>query len=289
MSVGQAVRVSSSEEFQPQAGVVRETGLRYLSAGGGEPVVLLHGWGGYKEMWWGVMRVLSPSRRVVAFEWPGHGGSAPLESGEPVLETLADLTAASCEALGLERIALVGHSFGGNVAARLALDRPGLVARLALIDAAIDARYISRTGRLCVHPRFGSHVLRLNRLLSWPLARLGESVSPEHEGGFLRPLARRQSYMARVEVQALLSFLTALYEGSLGDRVSGISQPTLVLTGERDPLVHPQQARELAEKIPDARLCVIPRAYHCPMDERPALFNRALLDFLRDGPRPSAE
>lgn len=274
--------------FEPQAGIVPETGLRYLSAGAGEPVVLLHGWGGFKEMWWGAMRALSPSYRVVALDWPGHG-SAPLEAGAPVLDTLAGLAVASCEALGLERVTLVGHSFGGNVAARVALAEPRLVARLALVDAAIDADHLSRTARLFANPRIGERALRLNRLVSWPLARLGGRVPHEHGGGFLRPLARRQSYLVRVEVGVLLEFLAALHGGSLGDEVAGIAQPTLVLWGERDPLVRPRQAWELARKIPRSRLVLIRGAYHCPMDEQPAEFNRALLDFLQDhllGPSP---
>ena len=272
---------NASEGFRLHTGNVAQTGLHYLSAGKGEPVVLLHGWGGFKEMWWGTMQALSPSYRVIAFDWPGHGSSGPLEAGLPVLDALADLALASFAALGLRGVTLVGHSLGGNVAARVALARPDLVARLALIDAVVDPGHLPATSWLFAHPRIGERALRFARLISWPLSKLGSRIPHEHGGGFLRPLARRQSRVAQVEVSVLFAFLAALREGSLADRLSEITQPTLILAGERDPLVRPHQARDLARQIPHAQLCLLRRAYHCPMDEQPIAFHQALIDFLQ--------
>ena len=271
---------NASEGFRPHTGNVAQTGLQYLSAGKGEPVVLLHGWGGFKEMWWGTMQALSPYHRVIAFDWPGHGSSVALEAGLPVLDGLAELVLASFASLGLRRVTLVGHSLGGNVAARVALARPDLITRLALIDAVVDPGHLPATSWLFAHPRIGERALRVARLISWPLSKLGSRIPHEHGGGFLRPLARRQSRVAQVEASVLFAFLAALREGSLADRLSGIAQPTLILAGERDPLVRPRQARDLAREIPHAQLCLLRGAYHCPMDEQPTAFHRALIDFL---------
>jgi pimeloyl-ACP methyl ester carboxylesterase len=278
---------NTSERFRPHTGNVAQTGLHYLSAGKGEPVVLLHGWGGFKEMWWATMQALSPYHHVIAFDWPGHGSSVPLEAGLPVLDALTDLALASSAALGLRGVTLVGHSLGGNVAARVALARPDLVARLALIDAVVDPGHLPATSWLFAHPRIGERALRFGRLISWPLSKLGSRIPHEHGGGFLRPLARRQSRVAQVEASVLFAFLAALREGSLADRLSEIVQPTLILAGERDPLVRPRQARDLAQEIPHAQLCLLRGAYHCPMDEQPAAFHRALIDFLRVHPLES--
>jgi pimeloyl-ACP methyl ester carboxylesterase len=272
---------NASEGFRPHTGNVAQTGLYYLSAGKGEPVVLLHGWGGFKEMWWGTMQALSPSHHVIAFDWPGHGSSVPLEASLPVLDALADLAITSCAALGLGRVTLVGHSLGGNVAARVALTRPDLIARLALIDAVVNPEHLPARCWLLAHPRIGERALRFGRLISWPLSKLGSRIPHEHGGGFLRPLARRQSRVAQVEVSVLFAFLAALREGSLAERLSDITQPTLILAGERDPLVRPHQACDLARQIPHAQLCLLRRAYHCPMDEQPTAFHQALIDFLQ--------
>ncbi len=276
--------MSIAAEFGPDTDTVQETGLPYISAGVGQPVVLLHGWGGFKEMWWTTMRVLSPSYHIVAFDWPGHGCPTRV-SGQPVLETLPRLTVDSCRALGISPVVLVGHSLGGNVAARVALEDPALVSRLVLVNAAIDAEYLSPSSRLGIHPRIGRHLLRLSRGVASPLSWLGRHVPHAHGGGFLLPLARRQRYQSRVEIPVLFEYLSALHQGSIGDQVRSIQQPTLVVVGKKDPLVAPMQAYELAHRIPNAQLRRIQGAMHCPMDERSVVFNRILLDFLKSQPR----
>ncbi len=265
--------------MQPYSGSVPGTGVRYLRAGSGDPVVLLHGWGAFKEIWWGTIKALAPRYTAIAFDWPGHGSPA-LEDGQEVLEALVGVTEATCEALGLAGIALAGHSMGGNIAARVALRRPDLVSRLILVDAAIDAQYLSRLSRTYIHPRWGKRTIRLSQVLTRPVVRWGARVPHEHDGGVLRTWARRESYMARVNTTVLHTYLEALYRGSLAEQVGEIVQPTLVVTGARDPLVSPEQARSLARRIPRAELAVISRAFHNPMDEQPAAFHRALLDFL---------
>lgn len=271
----------SVDPSYPLGASVPETGLWYLEAGMGPAVVLLHGWGAFKEIWWSTLRALSPHFRVVAFDWPGHGQSPVGDRFD--LDHLAELAAASCVALGLDPIALVGHSMGGNVAARLALAQPTLVKRLALIDAALNSQYLAPRSRWYAHPRFGERGLHLGRRIMHPVARWGKNVPHDHPGGLVRPFARRMHYMVQIEPRVLHGYLQALWQASLGERIRQITQPTLVLTGARDPLVSPQQAEEAVKLIPMARLHVLPGALHNPMDEQPAAFHAALLEFLLEG------
>jgi 3-oxoadipate enol-lactonase len=267
--------------FMPQSGILAGSELRYLVAGQGAPVVLLHGVGGFKELWWGTMRALAPRFRAWAFDWPGHG-SPPLAPDVPVLEELARRTVAACAELGLDRIALVGHSLGGNVAARVALAQPWLVQRLALIDAAVDAAHMPLSGRVYAHPRWKAQTARVHAHATRWMGRWGEGVPHTEHGNALRSWARRCSYMARQDEAVLQAFVGALYRGSLGDELRRIQQPTLVLTGARDLLVRPAQARRLAQAIPNARLVILPGAYHNPMDEQPTAFEQVLVEFLAE-------
>ncbi len=269
--------------FEPEVGVAPRTGVPFLCAGSGEPVVFLHGWGAFKELWWSTLKYLAPNYQVLALDWPGHGTAEIAAAGE-LLPDLATLAIDTCIASGLERVTLVGHSLGGNVAARAALERPDIIARLVLVDAAIDPRHFMRMGRLMLDPRWGEAAIRVSRKLARPLHLIGARVPHEHRGGVLRPWARRTCYMALVDPRVLHNYLIAIHRGSIADQIHRISQPTLVVTGKRDPLVHPRQARLLAEAIPKAELEVIPRSYHTPMDERPAEFNRVLLRFLERHP-----
>lgn len=270
------------QHTMPRAQRLPRLGLSYLEAGSGTAVLLLHGWAAFKEIWWGTLRALAPRYRGVALEWPGHGTSPALEQVRG-LDDLVELAARACAELGLAQVVAVGHSLGGRVAALLALAHPDLVTRLVLVDAALDPAYLAPFCRRMLELRAVERSVRLSRRLSAALRRVVASVPHEHGGGLIRPLLRRIYFNGLADPRALHAYVTALYAESLDQRLSAIRQPTLVVTGARDPLVHPAQARRAAQTIPQARLCVIPGAFHTPMDEQPAAFQRALLDFLERG------
>jgi pimeloyl-ACP methyl ester carboxylesterase len=110
-------------------------GLRYLVAGEGKSLVLVHGLGGAASNWLALAPLLLPGRRLVVPELPGHGGSERLP-GKPGLGEFADSLALVVERAGVGAASFVGHSFGGAVALRLAIRRPDLVSELVLAGAA---------------------------------------------------------------------------------------------------------------------------------------------------------
>jgi pimeloyl-ACP methyl ester carboxylesterase len=120
----------------------------------------------------------------------------------------------------------------------------------------------------------------LSQRLGRGFGRFLRPAEHDHRGGLLRPYLRRAYYNGLADPRALHGYVKGLYDESLEDRLPHISQPTLVISGARDPLVLPRQARRAAELIPNARLHLIPRAFHTPMDDRPAELYRVLLDFL---------
>src|SRR4029078_5501975 len=88
--------------------------LRYLAAGEGEPVLLVHGLGGAAANWVALAPLLLPGRRLLVPELPGHGDSSPLPAA-PSLNTYADRLASLLEHEGASPAAGVGHSLrGGN-------------------------------------------------------------------------------------------------------------------------------------------------------------------------------
>ncbi|MBA2336534.1 MAG: acetoin dehydrogenase dihydrolipoyllysine-residue acetyltransferase subunit [Acidimicrobiia bacterium] len=107
--------------------------VRYGRLGGGERTVLLiHGYGGDLDNWLFTTTALAEGFDVVALDLPGHGQSAIFLPGETVAD-LARFVERFCEVLALGRVDVVGHSLGGAIAARLAIDHPDRVERLALI------------------------------------------------------------------------------------------------------------------------------------------------------------
>src|SRR5437899_319840 len=110
--------------------------LAVREAGKGSPLLLLHGFADSCATWSSVLPRLAARHHVIAPDLPGFGDSGPLDDG-PMLELLVDAVIRLCGAMGLSTpVAVAGNSMGGAVALRLALDRPELVSRLVLVDAA---------------------------------------------------------------------------------------------------------------------------------------------------------
>lgn len=263
----------------PTEAFCQEVRLSYLTTGAGaQAVVLLHGWSAFKELWWSTLIALGSHARAFAPDMPGHGGS-PLD-GSSRMDQLAGRIARFCDARGLPSIALVGHSMGGNVAIELALSRPDLVRRLVLVDPASQAlKVLTSTGPYLGSAR-GWAALRAGMALARPLGVVGRRVPHRHGGGLVRPALRRLAYWANHDAEALRRLLDSLLANPLGARLAEVRAPTLVISGEFDPLVPPALSRRVAEAIPGARYAVVRGAGHNPMDERPAAFERILLDFL---------
>jgi len=124
-----------SERLAPATGrfvTIDGARLHYVEAGEGLPILLIHGLGGQlRNFSYALMERLARSHRVVLLDRPGAGHS-PRVRGLGITEHAA-LVARFIEELGLDRPIVVGHSFGGAVALALALDRPDLVGRLALV------------------------------------------------------------------------------------------------------------------------------------------------------------
>jgi pyruvate dehydrogenase E2 component (dihydrolipoamide acetyltransferase) len=128
---------AEAEGVQPREIDAAGRRLRYLELGGGDnlPVVLIHGFGGDLNTWMFTQPALAESRRAIALDLPGHGGSGKeVGSGDP--ESLADAIEAVVDRLAAGRIHLVGHSMGGALAALTALRLPERIASLTLIASA---------------------------------------------------------------------------------------------------------------------------------------------------------
>jgi pyruvate dehydrogenase E2 component (dihydrolipoamide acetyltransferase) len=138
------------EEPQPQLVEIGGRQISYLTMApeepAGDPVVLVHGYGGDKNSWLFVQQPLAEERTVHALDLPGHGASSK-DVGDGSLRTLAETVTGFLDALGIERAQLVGHSLGGAVVAAMAKAAPGRVASLTLLapagyTAEADAEYL---------------------------------------------------------------------------------------------------------------------------------------------------
>ena len=261
--------------------------LHYLELGDGPPVVLLHGAGGGAANWFGVMGRLAQRFRVLAPDLPGFGLSAAIEPRAELGRQIAEFVDAWVSGLGVRRFDVVGTSFGGLVALRLAQRRPDAVGRIVLIDSAGVGREMPAVVRLAGLRVLGPLLLRPSRRgTRWLLRRLmtsGQPLDASFEPVLLEYLYRS----ARAGDPALLARAFRLFTGPRGQRevledreLAALHAPTLVVWGRRDAFFPPSHAERAAARIPRATLHWIEGAGHSPNWEAPVAVAEAIVDFL---------
>ncbi len=268
--------------FDERFADVRGCRLRYLVAGEGEPLLLVHGLGGAAANWLALAPLLLEGRRVLVPELPGHGGSAPLPAA-PSLNAFADRIALLAER-ELGEAAVVGHSLGGAISLRMAIRRPDLVRALVLAGSAgissgtRSARYaLTVTGLLKPGKRIAPHraaVARSTLLKTLVFGRWGVSDPPalpeEMARAFLSGPARHTD---------TVSAATALIRDDPRPDLDGVTCPSLVLWGARDHQLPVGDAFEYARRL-RAPLRVIADCGHLLIGERPDACADAIQEFL---------
>ena len=232
--------------------------IRSLHAGvDGPPVVLLHGLAGSHRWWRYVIPAFARHYRVVVPELVGFGGSRPAPR-QPDMREMAHIVSEWLVRNDLDRVDLVGHSMGGEIAIHLAASEPARIRRLVLVSAAGVPREISATAAARL-------ATELARLRAWG----------------------RSSFVATIAVDSLRAGPFTLYRTIrhlLADDVRPllprVPHPTLIVWGEHDPVTPVRDAHVLRNAIPDARLFVVAGASHNVMADRPDEFVRVVRDFL---------
>lgn len=241
--------------------------IRVLSAGAGDPVLFLHGLGGL--FWDPLLDGLATGHRVIAPEHPGAGESQGLEHVEDMWDLVLYYNEL-LDALGIERAPVVGHSFGGMVAAELAATSPHRVERLVLIAPMGLWRDDHPVPDISGVPRTD-----LPRLVladpDGPLAALLPVPDPDDPDSLFR---------ASQTMASILQFIWPLPDHGLAKRLYRVQAPTLLVWGAEDRLVHPAYGDDFAALIAGARVEIVDRAGHLPQLEQPDRTIRLVTDYL---------
>jgi pimeloyl-ACP methyl ester carboxylesterase len=272
-----------------------------------EPALCIHGLGGASTNWTDLAGLLRGHLAVEAIDLPGHGRSGPPPDDDYRLDAHARAVIGYLERSGRGPVHLVANSMGGATAILVAAQRPDLLRTLTLISPAVPdtnrlrAHAVRGDPRmaLLVVPGLGGVAMRRVAGVSaerrvratialvfadksrYPNQRLAEAISEAQERESmpwantaflksLRGLARSQFVANRAAWTAMRS----------------IRVPSLVIWGDRDRLVSPALAAEVANAIPDARLLVLEGVGHTAMMEDPETTARAILGLVEDTVRP---
>mgnify|MGYP001304948702 CR=1 FL=1 len=254
--------------------------LRYLRMGpsddngDGDPVLLLHGFGGDLNNWMFNQLALAETRVVYALDLPGHGGSGK-DVGAGDVASLTEAVVAFMDALGLQKAHLAGHSMGGAVALQLALNNPDRVASLSLVCSAglgpeINGDYIS-----------GFVGAARRKDLKPVVQQLFADA-----GLVTRDLLDDLLKYKRIDgaQEALDALSNGIFGGGrqtlvLADRLGDLKAPVQAIWGQDDKIVPPAHA----EKIPSENRHVLDGAGHMVHMEKAADVNRLIADFVAGG------
>jgi pimeloyl-ACP methyl ester carboxylesterase len=210
--------------------------IRYLEAGSGKPVVLLHGAGGLSIN--RSHQLLAERFRVIAFEVPGFGAS-PVNERSRSMRELAQTMLAAIDALGLDEFALVGTSFGGRLGAWLAIEAGERVQALVLVaPAAIMVPGTRRPAPMLAHPE-------------------------RHQMPVIEPaVAEKQERLVR-------RVMGPPRDAALEEGLRTVQTPTLVLFGTEDQMIPPAAGHIYTEIMPRCHFVFVYDAGHAIAVERP--------------------
>jgi pimeloyl-ACP methyl ester carboxylesterase len=253
--------------------------VHLLRGGAGEPVLFLHAAGG-AGTWLPFHEMLAARGfEVIAPDHPGFGKSDEF----PEVEAIDDLVfhyLDVLDALGLDRPHVVGASFGGWIAAELALYLPQRVASLTLLSAA--------GLRLPEHP--------VTDLFLLPPARLPATLfhnppppAPVPPPGTPPDLDAVIAAYREATALARFSWVPFFSDPKLDRRLRRITAPTLVVAPSDDRVIPVEHAQRYAERIPNATYTEVPDCGHAMYFERPAEFTARVAAFLNAYPLTTAE
>jgi len=271
---------------------IRDTSLYVDVIGNGYPLLLMHGGPGADHWTLKSFRRCADRLTLVFYDHRCNGRSW----GAPVTSfTWDNLTAdadALRERLGFSQWAVLGHSFGGNVALEYALRYPEHLSHLILLDTGGDSDAAREYAAEGVAARgYGPRTVNLVRRFFDGQIRPSQMIPAMMRFGgayyhdpSLRRVVREMldgGWRTKVRADTFVYAGRVLLNGwSVMDRLDQIETPTLVIAGRDDFIFPPEHQKEIAARIPRARLHIVDRAGHNPHDEQPDEVFRALTEFL---------
>lgn len=286
-----------STEIQHGWARLSAVAMHYLTAGSGDPVVLLHGWPQTSHAWRRVIPLLARRHRVIAPDLRGLGDTSRPQDGYDARTVAADVAELVTQQLGIEQFHLVGHDWGGPVAFALACQQVPAVRTLTVVDVTIPGigPDISQGGKRWHHAfhmtpdlpealvqgREREYLSWFYREFSWQPDAISAQDIDEYVRTYAQPGALRAGFSYYRNIPRNASDNRALLDS--GFRVP---MPVLAVGGGRTDARGRGQEPELSlrEIADDVQGMVVADSGHFVPEEQPASLARELLDFFAQAP-----
>ena len=259
--------------------------MRYLHAGAGPPVVLVHGLMGYSFSWRNTIPTLADRFEVFAIDALGTGYSDHPPALDCTLKASAQRLLRFMDPASAEPFGVLGTSHGGGVAMMAAALRPERVRRLILVDPVNPwaprgkrlAPFLSSPLIAPVFVQVASHSRSLRRYYFRRLWGDPRRIPPGTFEGYAKPLEHADAW--RYGISVLQRWNEGLQELERAlPRIANV--PTLLIWGSRDKAVAPASAERLKRNFRQCQLVMMNGIGHLPYEEAPDEFNRVVKAFL---------
>ncbi len=247
----------------------------YSVEGSGPPLFLIHGIGASRHSWDGLITRLRGEFRCISYDLRGHGKS-PKPAPPFTLDDLVDDLEALRAELGIERAHFAGHSLGGMIGPAYALRHPARVASLGLYSTAAF-----RTADDAAKVKGVVAAMRAKGIAP-VLETLKERwFTPEFAARRPEVIERRMQQVIDTDPEVFLSVFDIYAGTEMAPWIGRVAPPSLVLTGENDGGCPPRLNQAIAQAMPRAELCVLPRLRHAILLEAADEVAPPVLSFLR--------
>ncbi len=277
---------------------VYAAGLRWhvQAAGNGPVVLLLHGTGASTHTWRDVMPRLNGHYRVICVDLPGHAFTDPLPAARAGLDGMTAAVGAMLGSLGVNPFAIVGHSAGAAIGARLCLDAAVAPRLLISLNGALLPLAGMPMGMFTLLARLCASTSLVPRVVAWRgsdpdsvrrlVASTGSTLDARGLGLYARLVA------SPAHVAAVLEMMAAWRLESLQADLSRLAVPLKLIVNSGDRTVPPSEARRVQRAVPAAEVVTVARLGHLSHEEDPAAMSDLMLGMLdcagRDSGAPLA-
>jgi pimeloyl-ACP methyl ester carboxylesterase len=269
--------------IEPTGSIARvgELEIAYHEVGEGPPLLMLHGTGPGASGWSNfrlTVPAFSDRHRVIVPDLPRYGRSSKVPITGPRLTVLSGILAGFLEAIGVDSADYIGNSMGGQVAMKLAIDRPALVRRLVVIGS-------PPLGASAMGPSPAEAI----RLIEGYYR--GSGASPDkmrqlletlvYDRSFVTDEVVRARYEASVDPATIEANKGPMWEKeSLEGQLGRLTAPVLIVWGQDDRAAPLDVALRMVRELPDARLVIFSKCGHWAQVEHAAEFNALVATFL---------
>lgn len=267
---------------------VGQTWTRIFQAGphqASEAVVFLHGNPGSAADWTGLVEQVGEFSRAVAIELPDFGQTVAAPGFDHKIDSYADFLGEALRTLGITRVRLVLHDFGGPIGLTWASRNLGMVTGIGLINTGVLAGYKwHRTARAWQTPVAGELLQAITTR-----GNFRRSVSSAEPRGLPREFLDEMydNFDRRTRAAVLDLYRDGKHIGRdsklLVRPFAEADLPSLVIWGAQDPYIGVEMAEKQKDAFPSAKIIVLPESGHWPMIDDPPSVSRPLIEFLRSG------